>query len=292
MNNNFYTYVYLDPRKIGNFIYNDLKFGYEPFYVGKGKGNRCFSGINDKHKGLKKAKIASIINEGLYPIVIKLYNNITEEESFVREIELIKLIGRLDQNNGPLTNMTDGGDGTSGRIDTIKDIERKRNFRHSPEWKSILSKPIIQYKEGVIVNEFSSIKEAAEKLNLIPQNISSVLTGKYKTTGGFHFEFKNQEDVIQKHTREKPQMPKHSESTKIKMSQSARKGEDHPQYKKRGKNSQFSKRVHQLTEDGRLIKVWDSVMDIKRGLGFSPSNISRCCHGAVKRIGGFKWKYQ
>ena len=274
----YYVYVYLDKERTGKFIYLDLTFDYEPFYVGKGKNDRCYKGIRDKKKSIKVSRIKSMLDKGNYPLIVKLYTELSNDESFKLEIETIKKIGRINDNTGPLTNMTDGGTGGLG-------------LRHSPEWKSILSKPIIQYKEGVIVNEFSSIKEAAEKLNLIPQNISSVLNGKYKTTGGFYFQFKNQEDVIQKHTRDKPQMPKHSESTKNKISQSARKGEDHPQYKKRGKNSQFSKKVHQLTEDGQLIKVWDSVMDIKRELGFSPSNISRCCHGAVKRIGGFKLKY-
>ena len=38
--NQFYTYVYLDPRKSGKYKYSEYKFDYEPFYVGKGCGNR------------------------------------------------------------------------------------------------------------------------------------------------------------------------------------------------------------------------------------------------------------
>lgn len=41
----FYVYVYLDPRKSGEYIYDDLKFNYEPFYVGKGRGDRIISSL-------------------------------------------------------------------------------------------------------------------------------------------------------------------------------------------------------------------------------------------------------
>ena len=274
----FYVYAYLDKERPGKFTYQDLSFDYEPFYIGKGKNDRCYKGIRDKKKSIKVCRIKSMLDKENYPLILKLYTELSNWESFKLEIETIQKIGRINDNTGPLANMTEGGTGGLG-------------LKHTEEWKSILCKPIIQYKDDLVINEFSSVKEAAEKLNLIPQNISSVLNGKYKTTGGFYFKFKNPEDVVQNHTKEKPKMPKHSETTKIKMSQSAKKGEDHPQYKKRGKNSQFAKKVQQLTEDDRLIRVWDSVMDIKRELGFSPSNISRCCHGSVKRIGGFKWKY-
>jgi len=37
-----YVYIYLDTRKPGNFIYDDMLFNFEPFYVGQGKNNRCW----------------------------------------------------------------------------------------------------------------------------------------------------------------------------------------------------------------------------------------------------------
>ena len=41
-----YVYVYLDPRKPGKFIYNDFSFEFEPFYVGKGYGDRAFGHLS------------------------------------------------------------------------------------------------------------------------------------------------------------------------------------------------------------------------------------------------------
>ncbi|MFN7656342.1 MAG: LEM-3-like GIY-YIG domain-containing protein [bacterium] len=120
MENKYYVYVYLDPRKSGNFTYGDYSFDFEPFYIGKGSGYRFNHHLKQfiKYNKHKKNKINKIINEGLNPIIIKTHNNLTEEESFYYEKELIKLIGRSDMCEGPLTNKTDGGDGMSGFIIT------------------------------------------------------------------------------------------------------------------------------------------------------------------------------
>ena len=59
---NSYVYVYLDTRKPGIFIYDELKFEYEPFYVGKGYGNRAYEHIDEKRiiNTLKSGKIKKI----------------------------------------------------------------------------------------------------------------------------------------------------------------------------------------------------------------------------------------
>lgn len=274
----FYVYIYLDPRKPGSFMYNNLEFNFEPFYVGKGTKNRAHSGIRDKKKSLKTSKIGSILKSGNFPIIIKLYENITNDEAFTKEIETILKIGRIDNKTGPLTNMTDGGTGGTG-------------LKHNDHWKKILSKPVIQTKNGNYISEYNSVKEAAEKTGIIKQNISSALTGKYKTAGGFEWAYKNESDKLQGHLKKEFKMPNHTESTRLKMSLSAKRGEDHHMKKKIGENNPKSRKVIQKKLDGEIVKIWGSMSDIKRELGFTPSNICRCCKGEVKRIGGYLWEY-
>ena len=56
-----------------------------------------------------------IVAKSEYEIEI-LFDDITYEEAKLKEIEFIKLYGRIDLNNGTLANLTDGGDGTLGVI--------------------------------------------------------------------------------------------------------------------------------------------------------------------------------
>ncbi len=121
----FYVYSFLDPRKPGNFVYGDYEFACEPFYVGKGKGDR----YKDEHNGRNthfRRKIRKIKTEGLKPVPFPIDLGLTEKEAFELEIELITLIGRSNLGNGPLTNLTDGGDGTSG----YKFIDKKLSASH------------------------------------------------------------------------------------------------------------------------------------------------------------------
>lgn len=113
MKNNYYIYIYLDSRKSGRYCYENFSFLFEPFYIGKGKNERCLVkyGRNDDFIDI----INEIKNIGLEPIVLKLYENLNEEESFELETKSINEIGRIDLGTGILINKTSGGQGSNGR---------------------------------------------------------------------------------------------------------------------------------------------------------------------------------
>jgi hypothetical protein len=288
----YYVYAYLDPEKMGLFEYGEFSFGYEPFYIGKGKGKRCYSGLKDKKNKIKKSKIEKIYLNHQEPLIVKIKSGLNEAEAFNLEILLVERIGRIVLKNGPLSNLTEGGIGAPGRKDKKEDTLRKENFKHSDVWKKTLSKPILQFDlEGNVLSEYNSVKEASEITGTIKQNISANLTGKYKSAGGFIWKYKDPSLSLQGHLKKSFEMPKHSEETKKKMSFSAKKGGDHHMSKKMGDLHPRSRKIIQKSMEGETVRIWNSMSDIKKELGFSPSNICRCCKGSVKRIGGFKWEY-
>ena len=123
MENCFYTYIYLDPRKSGFYNYGNYVFECEPFYVGKGKNEQSKFHLKEAKYDVsnkwiynlyKTNKIKKILQENLEPIILKVKENLSEQEAFELEIWLIWAIGRFNLKLGPLTNLTDGGEGVSG----------------------------------------------------------------------------------------------------------------------------------------------------------------------------------
>jgi hypothetical protein len=107
---------------------NFITFLYEPFYVGKGKKLQNLTHLKEKISKLtnrhKYYTIQKIRKENLEPIIFKVIDNIDEKCAFCFEKFLISSIGRSDLNQGSLTNMTDGGEGSSGLI--FSDVVRKK----------------------------------------------------------------------------------------------------------------------------------------------------------------------
>lgn len=52
-----------------------------------------------------------------------------------------------------------------------------------------------------------------------------------------------------------------------------------------------SKMVAQYTLDGKLVKIWPSMNEIERQLGYHTGNISKVCKGKYKQAYGFIWRY-
>ena len=90
MNNNYYVYVYIDPRN------------FEEFYYGKGKGNRKNAHLGDESDTHKTRTIKAIQKEGLEPIIKVIARGLTEGEAFLIEKTLIWKLGKT------LTNISSG----------------------------------------------------------------------------------------------------------------------------------------------------------------------------------------
>jgi hypothetical protein len=100
----FYTYVYYDPSR-----------NNEPIYVGKGKGRRVWSHMQSHKKHPFVQRLQKMKRLNISP-VIGIYAGFDEEFAHFLETILISKFGRKDLKLGTLLNLTDGGDGPSGRI--------------------------------------------------------------------------------------------------------------------------------------------------------------------------------
>jgi hypothetical protein len=173
METKFYVYVYLDPRKKGEFIYGKYRFEYEPIYVGKGVRNRINQHLINVDKGktsLFYNKLRKIIKDGFTPISIKLIERLTEVDSLIYEKELINLIGRVDIETGSLCNMTEGGEvGFTRTEEARKKIsESKKGYKNPMYGKTTSEKQKESVKEA---HELGKIKLTYEgRIKIIENN--------------------------------------------------------------------------------------------------------------------------
>ena len=149
--NNYYVYQYL--REDGT-----------PYYIGKGKGNRAYINNRTTPKPADNNRI-HLIKE-----------NLSEEDAFRLEIELIACHGRKDLGTGILRNLTDGGEGVSGRIATTETIE-KRVAKNTGKKRTVDQKlRMSQAQKGRKPTEYTE-----EKKYEISKKISDSLKGKTKS---------------------------------------------------------------------------------------------------------------
>lgn len=170
---NFYVYAYLDTRKPGNYIYDDLIFNYEPIYIGKGKNNRCKKHLNLRFiiENYFYHKLNNMINEGFQPEIVIIKDNITEDEAFLYEIEFIKKIGKSIDHKGTLTNLTDGGEGRSGSVVSIETRKKLSDIKTGIKMKYYNS--IYHPMKNKSFDEYFGVERSEEIKKIISDNSKS-----------------------------------------------------------------------------------------------------------------------
>lgn len=136
LNKENYVYVIMDTLNPGNYRFGEYEFEYQPFYIGVSSINTIY---NREERHIHYAKNGNDITNNKYkmniinrmllndkePKYIKLCENMTRDDAFSLEKELISLFGVRYDGSGPLVNISAGGDGG----DTFTNNPRKEEIR-------------------------------------------------------------------------------------------------------------------------------------------------------------------
>jgi len=159
-----------------------VKYGLEEATKKTLLKNKKISDYNKENK--------TIFDIGVYEYWIEKYG--IEEANIRKENKRLKLVESNKKRK------ESGWEHTSETIEKIR--ESSTNRKHSSETKEKLrtihlgkpkkGKPILQFSlDGLFIKEWEKIKEAQQSLNI--KNIGRVLRGERKSTGGFIWKFKN-----------------------------------------------------------------------------------------------------
>lgn len=262
------------------YIYIHYTLDNIPFYVGKGTKNRCL------HKSNRSKWWNNIINKYGYYIEIQEIN-LNEDECFQKEIYWIEYFGRKELNKGTLINLTNGGEGVSGRIYTEEEKELKSKFwkenldklqsignrsnyfgksltgNSNPNYgntgiKNTNSKSVVKIDlKGNFICRYDSLIEAEIKNNV--KGVHQVCNGRRNQLNGFIYIY--EQDYI-------------NNTYTISL----------------GKTNK--KIVLQLDiKTNQIIKKYNSTQETKND-GFYPNNVAQVCRGEKKSHKGFLWKYE
>lgn len=152
-----YVYAYLNPSKPGLYQYGAFYFECEPFYIGKGYGERLNKHLEAKGKNIELNNTIHFLHkQNLKPTVIKIKECLSSAEAHMLENNLINCIGKKIDSTGPLCNLNNGMN---------MKIDEEQNFIMDLE----LNKNVNILKA---LNKHKNIAEAARELGISDRTLS------------------------------------------------------------------------------------------------------------------------
>lgn len=199
----------------------------EPFYVGKGTGDRLFKHTTHAHtktsNPIKSNKIDSIICEGGEVQYIVEYCP-TDDDAYDLERSTNEQLGRVDLGTGPLTNCSNGGrGGNRGFVFTPEQKSKLKNRKRgsktpdglrriseanskpktSEQIKNITAgssraKRVYQFQNGELIATYPSAREAMRQTGVDNVQISRCCKGSTgPTAGGYQWYYNSQGNTTQ-----------------------------------------------------------------------------------------------
>lgn len=240
------------------YVYRHIRLDKnEPFYIGIGSdSNGDYKRANDKnrwHNPLWKR----ITEKTGYEVEIMI-DNIEWDVACSKEIEFIKLYGRIDRGTGTLANLTDGGDGNLGLVhseEALKKISEASKGRVG-HWKG--KKMSDEFKRKI-----SESRKGKPNLKLRGRKGSKRMV-----------ELLKQRNIGNSYHLGK----KHTDESKKKMSDGMK-----------GRIAYNRKPVFQYSLDGIFIKKHDCISNAKKETG--AKEIYKVCTGSRKSSGCYLWSF-
>jgi len=128
------------------YVYRHIRLDKnEPFYIGIGSD---MTYKRAKEKSRRSQLWNKIIAKTDYEVEI-LVDDITFDYAKLKEIEFIKLYGRIDLGNGTLANLTDGGDGLINRIFTSEHRRKLSLSQIGKEKSQEIKDKLRKYRIGI-----------------------------------------------------------------------------------------------------------------------------------------------
>lgn len=273
------------------FIYK-YTFPNGKVYIGQTyKGSRRFGRVASYKDMLVRKAMDKYPNFQKEIIEFCSSQNVDEREQFY-----IKAFNSMNKQFG--YNLCSGGSLNKILSDEVKQriSEKHKGKKLSKETIEKISKPVIQINPKTldVINRFSSMQEASQKLNIDFSTISSVCRRKSSTAGGFYWCF--EDDYDDTYVPREIQWRGHIYSDEERLAISKRySGENNPMYgtHRSKEENPHAIPVNQYSLKGKFIARFDCVKTAVEILNLQSnySGVCKCANGELKSAGGYIWRY-